>query len=81
MFKLEQVECHLSVNGSHDPVATAVVQSMAEGDLIVGVRLAGAHPDSEYAIVSIGVEADGTVVVRVMDGEGAYLADAIKVKR
>ena len=76
-----KVECNLHPNGRiSQPVATAVMQMMDAGDLIVGVRPYGAHPDSEYAIVGIDVEADGMLVVRVMDGNGSYLAEPVKVK-
>jgi len=75
-----KVETDLTPEGTMRPVATAVVQEMPQGDLIIGVRRYGAHPDKEYAIVGIEVETDGTLRVRVMNGDGAYISEPVEVK-
>jgi hypothetical protein len=78
-----KVEFDLSseITGSErgTPEATVVVQPMPQGDMIVGVRPYNAHPDTEYAIVQISVEPDGTIVVQAMDGSGHYIGEAVRV--
>ena len=74
------MECHLTPEDGEKPQATARVHLMWEGDLIIGLRRYGAHPDREYAIVGILVKDDGTLSVRVMDGDGAYIAEPVEVK-
>ena len=71
-----KVEYSLTSNGrTATPIATAVIDPMDEGDILIGVRPHGAHPDSEYAIVNIAVEDDGTILVCVMDGQGESLSE------
>lgn len=83
-----QVQCHLNPLGESGgtPVATLVVEEMGDGDVIIGVRPyvgpdgALSHPDTEYAIVGIEVDADGTLRVRVMDGDGGHIVEPVEVK-
>ena len=71
---------NLRPDGYETPMATAEVVPMPEGDLVIGVRPFGAHPDSEYAIVSIRVETDGMLLILVSDGDGSDLIpDYIRV--
>jgi hypothetical protein len=72
----ETVTIHAEENTSVQ--AHAEIRTMGEGDLLVGLRHAGAHPDNEKAIVTIAVEPDGRFVVTVMDGDGC-LIDKVEV--
>lgn len=84
-----QVQCDLNPQDEEGgaPVVTLVVVDMGNGDMIIGARPyhgpdgALSHPDTEFAIVGIEADADGTLRVRVMDGDGAYIADPVEVKQ
>jgi hypothetical protein len=70
---------HVFLTPEHgdEPTAVAVVTPMHEGDLLVGIRAKGAHPDEERAIVTIAVLDDGSIRVRVMQGDATDVAEVI----
>jgi hypothetical protein len=67
----------LTPENGEEPTAVAIVQPMHDGDLLVGVRAKGEHPDNERAIVTIAVLDDGSVRVRVMKGDASNVGEFV----
>lgn len=68
---MEKFDYNLRPEGDAAPLGVANITTMDDdGDLLIGLRKHGAHPDNEVAIVTIRVEDNGSFTVAVADGDG-----------